>query len=87
MLTYRQVKVHKFVILTAIPLIFIQDVSHMYINTSFKYHRVTCTQSYVVTKVHDLQGQVTTLVHIICIDRGLPLRNFVLQIGGVLELF
>ena len=29
----------------------------MYINTSFKYHRVTWTQSCVVTKVHDLLGQ------------------------------
>ena len=55
--TYHQVKVHKFVIHTAIPPIFIQDVSYMYINTSFKYHRVTCTQSCVITKVHDLLGQ------------------------------
>ena len=29
----------------------------MFINTSFKYHRVTCTQSCVITKVHDLLGQ------------------------------
>ena len=29
----------------------------MYINTSFKYHRVTCTQACVITKVHDLLGQ------------------------------
>ena len=50
-------KVHKFVIQTAIPPIFVQDVSHMYINTSFKYHRVTYTQSCVITKVHDLLGQ------------------------------
>ena len=57
MRTYRQVKVHKFVILTANPPIFIQDVTHMYINTSFQYHRVTCTQSCVITKVHDLLGQ------------------------------
>ena len=29
----------------------------MYINTSFKYHRVTCTQSCFLRKVHDLLGQ------------------------------
>ena len=29
----------------------------MYINTSFKYHRVTCTQSRAIAKVHDLLGQ------------------------------
>ena len=29
----------------------------MYINTFFKCHRVTCTQSCVITKVHDLLGQ------------------------------
>ena len=29
----------------------------MYMNTSFKYHRITDTQSRVMTKVHDLLGQ------------------------------
>ena len=62
MRTYRQVKVHKFVIKTAIPPIFIQDVSHMYINTSYKYHRVTCTQSCVIRKVHDLLGQPSYVI-------------------------
>ena len=33
----------------------------MYINTSFKYHRVTCAQSCVITKVHDLLGQPSYL--------------------------
>ena len=40
-----------------LPAIFIQVVSHIFINTSFKYHRVTCTQSCVIARVHDLLGQ------------------------------
>ena len=56
--TYGQLKVGKFVILTEIPLIFIQDVSHMYIYISVKYHRVACTLSCAIVKVHDLLGQL-----------------------------
>ena len=57
MRTYRQVLVHKFVIKTAILPIFVQNVSHKYINTSLKYHRLTCTQYCVIKKVHVLLGQ------------------------------
>ena len=40
----------------------------MCINTSFKYHRVTCTQSCVITKVHDLLGQPSYYsIFLICI--------------------
>ena len=55
--TYRQLKVHYCFYLNCDSTRILQDVSHMYINTSFKYHRVTCTQSCVITKAHDLLGQ------------------------------
>ena len=55
--TYRQVKVHKFVIKIAISPIFIQNGSHKYINTSCEYHIFSGTQSRVITKVHNLVGQ------------------------------
>ena len=44
-----------------IPPIFIQNVYHMYINISLKYHRITGTQSRIIAKVHDLLGQPSYL--------------------------
>ena len=46
------------------PPIFIQNVFHMYINISLKYHRITGTQSRTIAKVHDLLGQPSyTILH------------------------
>ena len=55
--TYRHGMVHICVIWTVIPPIFIQNVLHMYINISLKYHRIAGTQSCIIAKVHDLLGQ------------------------------
>ena len=60
-LKHPQVKVHNFVIIAPISSIFIENVSEMYINISYKFHRIPDTQSHFTTKVHDLLGQPSYL--------------------------
>ena len=40
----------------------------MYKNTSYTYHRVTYTQSCVITKVHDLLGQPSYMYVLKCFE-------------------
>ena len=55
--TDSQGRVHKIVILTVVPHIFVQNVYLMCIKTSCKFYRIPDTQSCVITKVYNLMGQ------------------------------
>ena len=57
MLTHSQVKVHNIVIKTMIPSIFVHNVNVMYIEISYKFHRIPDTQSRVIAKVYNFLGK------------------------------
>ena len=42
--------------------LFVENVSFMYINISYKFHRIPDRQSCFITKVHDLLGQSSNLL-------------------------
>ena len=64
MLKHPQVKVHNFVIKTVISFIFVENVSQMYINMLYKFHRIPDAQSRFITQVHDLVGQPSYILYV-----------------------
>ena len=63
-LIYPQVKVQNFAILALISSMFVENVSQMYINMSYKFHRIPdifYTVSFI-KQVHDLLGQPSYMV-------------------------
>ena len=45
--------------------IFVENVSKMYINISYKFHRIPDTQSHFITKVQDLLGQPSFIQNLV----------------------
>ena len=57
--------------------IFVENVSEMYINISYKFQRIPDTQSHFITKVHDLLEQPSYRV---LMENRIPLKPMLVDV-------